>query len=93
MCTATAADAIPLPSPFMAANSNGYDVDKERIRIEPDQLTPRRNFITHLKGDVDPEQATGPLIGYCFMTGLMYVDHFTSIFHFPSSKLRLTTKQ
>jgi hypothetical protein len=64
----------------MAANSNGYDVDKERIRIEPDQLTPRRNFITHVKGDVDPEQATGPLIGYCFMTGLIDSVSFSAIF-------------
>jgi hypothetical protein len=74
MGTATAADAIPLPASFMAEHSNGYNADKERVRHEPAQLTPRSSILTHLKGDVDPEQATAPLVAYCFMTGMMCVN-------------------
>lgn len=79
MGTATAADASPLPASFMADHSNGYNADKERVRLEPTQLTPRSSILTHLKGDVDPEQATAPLVAYCFMTGMMCVNHFIFI--------------
>jgi hypothetical protein len=68
----TASDT-PLSPAFMAENSNDYDADRERTRLQPKQLTPPNNILTHLKGDVDPAQATGPLVAYCFMTGLMYV--------------------
>lgn len=55
----------------MASKPTGYDADKEQIGFDAGPLTPQINAITHLKGEVDPEQATGPLIGYCFMTGFM----------------------
>jgi hypothetical protein len=64
----------------MAAKSTSYDADKERIGFESGPLTPRHNAITHLKGEVDPEQATGPLIGYCFMTGFIDSVSFSAIF-------------
>jgi hypothetical protein len=68
----TASDTAPLPSALMA----DYNADKERTRRQPNQLTPPNNILTHLKGDVDPAQATGPLVAYCFMTGMMYVSIF-----------------
>ena len=78
MGNANDTDALPLPgTSFMAGNSNGYNTDKER-RLESGQLMPRENVMTHLQGDIDPEQATAPLIAYCFMTGLMCVDHSQS---------------
>lgn len=61
-----------LPYP-MAANTTSYNADNERIALEPGPLTPRNNIMTRLKGEVDPEQSTGPLVGYCFMTGFMSV--------------------
>jgi hypothetical protein len=61
----------------MADHSIGHGTDKKRIRLEPTQLTPPNSILTHLKGEVDPEQATGPLVAYCFMTGLMSVYHFS----------------
>lgn len=57
----------------MASNTPSYDADRERIAFELGSLTPRNNVLTRLKGEVDPEQSTGPLIGYCFMTGFMCV--------------------
>jgi len=71
----SAADTTPLPN-FMAENSNGYDADKEHRRLVPPPLTPPNNVLTHLKEDVDPAQATVPLVAYCFMTGLMYGNIF-----------------
>lgn len=68
-----------LPTSSMA---NSYDADKERVRLEPEQLTPRTNFMTRLRGDVDAEQSTAPLVAYCFMTGFMYVDHYLFIYLF-----------
>lgn len=55
----------------MASNTPSYDADKERIAFELGPLTPRNNVLTRFKGEVDPEQSTGPLIGYCFMTGFI----------------------
>jgi hypothetical protein len=68
-----ASDMTPLSPAFMAGNSNDYNADEE---LQPNQLTPPNNILTHLKGDVDPAQATGPLVAYCFMTGLMHVSIF-----------------
>ncbi|KIM86880.1 hypothetical protein PILCRDRAFT_290466 [Piloderma croceum F 1598] len=76
----TASDTTPLSPAFMAENSNDYDADKERTRLQPKQLTPPNNILTHLKGDVDPAQATGPLLAYCFMTGLIDSVSFSAIF-------------
>lgn len=61
-----------LPHPI-TSNMASYDADNERIAFELGALTPRNNIFTRLKGEVDPEQSTGPLIGYCFMTGFMCV--------------------
>jgi hypothetical protein len=42
--------------------------------------TPAQSLWTHLMADVDPNQSTGPLAAFCFMTGYMCVS-------FPPSNL------
>ncbi|KAJ7750977.1 hypothetical protein DFH07DRAFT_745877 [Mycena maculata] len=40
----------------------------------------RSTFWEHLKTEVDPAQCTGPLAGFCFMTGFIDAISFTAVF-------------
>ncbi|KAJ7098270.1 hypothetical protein C8R44DRAFT_811194 [Mycena epipterygia] len=50
--------------------------DEERAMAKPSRPT----FWQHLNTEVDPAQATGPLAGFCFMTGFIDAISFTAIF-------------
>lgn len=55
------------------SSMNTYDADQEQLSMDRKALTPPRNWLTRIKEDVDPKEATAPLTAYCFMTGFMCV--------------------
>jgi hypothetical protein len=48
-----------VPRSASSSPKHAYDVEHQR------------SVWSHLRSDINPKQATGPLAAYCFMTGFM----------------------
>jgi hypothetical protein len=76
----TSRNSLPLPVSQQtdAPSTLGSEGDATDRALSP---TTKPTFWTHLTSDIDPSQATVPLVAFCFMTGFMYVKIKNPILH------------